>query len=367
MEISILNNFKTTKELELLLFCIQSNEAENANKHFGTMLKDIDWAFFEELVTHHRVGPSVFKTVKNATVSSYPQDVFKGLKEQYRQTSLQMLKLTGEMLRVCQQLADENIQTLVLKGPVLGKELYGNFCMRPSKDLDLLIEVQNVYSAEEALYKLGYQKDKKDQEKDLKKVIPNSWKMRTHHFSYIHPVTHTNIELHWRLHPPPSKEPAFSELWVRRSETSISNIQVSSLGREDLFLFLVTHGARHGWFRLRWLGDIDRIARMPLDWKCIFALMKKYRYEHMVGQALILSNQLLNTPIPNEMNMVVLKRKSEKFANKALFFVRQIIKFNGENTSKEISEYHSRYIRSLKPYWYQIGKFVLDIYRSLVK
>ena len=38
-------------------------------------------------------------------------------------------------------------------------------------------------------------------------------------------------------------------------------IHVYILGREDLFLFLVSHGARHGWSRLRWLIDIHQIVK----------------------------------------------------------------------------------------------------------
>ncbi|WP_432704959.1 nucleotidyltransferase family protein [Bacillus cereus] len=34
-----------------------------------------------------------------------------------------------------------------------------------------------------------------------------------------------------------------------------------SLGEEDLFFFLVVHEARHGWFHLRWLKDIDLLIR----------------------------------------------------------------------------------------------------------
>ena len=42
---------------------------------------------------------------------------------------------------------------------------------------------------------------------------------------------------------------------------------VFMLGNEDLFLFLVSHGARHGWSRLRWLLDIDYLTKLVLDWE----------------------------------------------------------------------------------------------------
>ena len=53
------------------------------------------------------------------------------------------------------------------------------------------------------------------------------------------------------------------------------------LGKEDLFLFLVSHGARHGWSRLRWLVDIKKIVKQELNWNEIHKLMRKYQMLHI--------------------------------------------------------------------------------------
>ena len=88
----------------------------------------------------------------------------------------------------------------------------------------------------------------------------NDWKWREHHLSYFHPEKGIQLEIHWRLHPPPSKEPSFEELWKRKRKSELTTYPVYFLGQEDLFLYLITHGARHGWFRLRWLIDIDKMV-----------------------------------------------------------------------------------------------------------
>ena len=75
------------------------------------------------------------------------------------------------------------------------------------------------------------------------------------------------LEVHWRLNPGPAKEPTFNELWERkRISILLTDSPVYFLGREDLFLFLVTHGARHGWSRLRWLVDIHQIVNKIINW-----------------------------------------------------------------------------------------------------
>ena len=92
--------------------------------------------------------------------------------------------------------------------------------------------------------------------------VLGDWKWKVHHISYTHPITGIQVEIHWRLNAEMGKEPPFEELWERRRRSLLTPQPVYMPGREDLFLYLALHGARHGWFRLRWLADIDRVARL---------------------------------------------------------------------------------------------------------
>ena len=98
-------------------------------------------------------------------------------------------------------------------------------------------------------------------------TVLNDWKWRSHHIVYFHPQKNIMLEIHWRLEPFPSKELTFNELWARRRVSQITNYPVYFLGEEDLFVYLVSHGARHGWFRLRWLLDIDQMVRKGLNFE----------------------------------------------------------------------------------------------------
>ncbi len=353
-------SFTPNKELKLLLKCIELEKNKSDEYQWEKELKGIDWDLFLELVQHHRVSSVVYKKLKSVSKRTLPQRIIKELQDQYQQTSFQMLKLSGELVKVCQEIATNYIDILVLKGPILALEIYGEFSMRPSRDLDLLVSIEDLKATEEVLFKLGYHKDIKDQEQE----VFNIWRWRTHHFLYFHPVKQITIELHWRLHPPPSKAPNFKELWKRRRVRFISKTSVNYLGKEDLFLFLVTHGARHGWFRLRWLVDIDRLLKNSLDGEFIASLMKKYQYEYMVGQALILCNHLLKSPLPKRFESVLYKRKSGKLARSALFYIRQIVNLHGEQVSKETLRYHKKYARSLNPILYQLATYLLILYPS---
>ena len=70
---------------------------------------------------------------------------------------------------------------LVLKGPVLAVDLYGDVSLRTSGDLDILIPINDLDKAENFLLKLGYEKD------DYIQTVLNDWKWRHHHVTYFHP------------------------------------------------------------------------------------------------------------------------------------------------------------------------------------
>ncbi|NEU34041.1 nucleotidyltransferase family protein, partial [bacterium LRH843] len=95
------------------------------------------------------------------------------------------------------------------------------------------------------------------------------WKWRHHHVTYFHPIKRIKLEIHWRLNPGPSSEPQFKELWSRKRLSTVTSSPVYFLGQEDLTVFLISHGARHGWSRLRWLADIHQILNQDIEWKLV--------------------------------------------------------------------------------------------------
>ena len=59
-----------------------------------------------------------------------------------------MLHLSGEMEQICKIFNENEIPLLVLKGPVLAADLYGDVSLRTSSDLDILIPIQDLEKVE---------------------------------------------------------------------------------------------------------------------------------------------------------------------------------------------------------------------------
>ena len=309
------------KELRLILEIMKMENNNNIEKE---MFSDINWEKFLELAIHHRVYPLIYSKVKKMHIEWIPHEVCHSLFREYQRNTFQMLHLSGEMEQVSKLFSENNLRILFIKGPAIAADLYGDISLRTSKDLDILIQLTDLERADALLLDLGYQREVD--------TIENFDEKRTKHdVQYYHPKKQIQLEIHWRLHPHPMNVPSFNDLWDRRRKSNLTSYPVYYFGVEDLFLYLVTHGCKHGWFRLRWLADIDQFIRIRMNGENNVTLLKKYANDHLGrrsdlfgGQALILANQLLDTPIDKVMNTFKIKGNSRRLAQMCITYINEI-------------------------------------------
>lgn len=315
------NNFKLdltllSKELKLLLELMKEENEENIQRNKEDLFATIDWDHFLQLTKHHRVYPLIYMRLKSMDESLVPKEVIETLYEEYKRNTFQMIQLSAEMDRVSKLFTDNNIQLLFLKGPVIAHEIYGDISLRTSKDLDILVQEMALEKAEGLLFSLGYKREEVP-------TILNEKKWKHQHILYYHPEIGIQIEIHWRTQSVSHmKAPSFNELWAGKRTSSLTGSSIFFLGEEHLFLYLVHHGARHGWFRLRWLKDIDQMTRNGINFEETYVLVRKYKYHFVMGQALTLSNQLLQTPIYEEVKKKIEGKKAGMLADKAYLYIR---------------------------------------------
>jgi len=306
-------------ELKLILELLSEDHASTAS---AASLEewsntDIDWALFLEYVRHHRLQPWLYVKLKNRQAPWIPSSVLQVLQQEYVRNTIRMLQMAGEMSRLCDEFAARSIRVIMLKGPVLGALLYGDMSLRISKDIDMLVSADDLERAEHALLELGY---------ELYREVPrifNDWKWKTHHLAYVHAHSGIQVELHWKMNQDCGKEPDFEELWSRRRIFADS---IAYLSEHDMFLQLVQHGARHGWFRLRWLLDIDRLLRTLTRPDELVRFMRQHQSLHLAGQALLLVTHLFKTPIPDSFRPLLADRRSLRIAHLSIPFISEKMK-----------------------------------------
>jgi hypothetical protein len=336
-----LNLANVPKELRLILELLKKDNREFIEASSSELFANIDWDLFIEQAKHHRVYPVLHSKCKEISENLIPSLVRQKLSLEYKRNTFNMLQLSAEMERVSKIFTEDHIRLLFLKGPVIAHDLYGDISLRTSSDLDFLIPIEELKKAEEIIQNLGYEKD------DYIKTVLNDWKWRHHHVTYFHPQKRMKLEIHWRLNPGPGFEPSFEELWKRKSRSKLTSYPVYFLGKEDLFFFLASHGARHGWSRLRWLVDIHQMTEQDIDWGKTNKLLKVYHFHHVGAQALVLTTKLLHSKISDSMKPILDNKRSFGLAQEAIFYFERMVNLHTDPVPEDISKYHARHLVSL--------------------
>ncbi|MGM8211561.1 nucleotidyltransferase domain-containing protein [Virgibacillus sp. W0430] len=299
------------------------------------LLETVDWSLFLHQAKHHRVFPLLYPRIKEK--NHIPNEIKRSMKQLYENNTFQMLFTCAELVRVNRLFAEQHIRVLFMKGPVMAQQLYGEISNRTSSDIDVLIPMKQIDVADRVLSANGYKKN------DYIDTVLGDWKWRHHHVTYFHERKKLKIEVHWRLNPGPASEPSFAELWKTKCAVKLTGSPVYTLNKEYLFLFLVEHGARHGWSRLRWIYDIKQLIEQNPDWKTISRLLNKYGAKKVGGQALYLVHAFF-PQTSKSAHAFTIHRRSKQLAQSAIFYLETMINLHNEPLPEQVSAYHASYL-----------------------
>lgn len=166
------------------------------------------------------------------------------------------LQRAGLMAHMAAAFRQAGVDVLFLKGPALSQRLYGRLEVRGDGDVDVLVRPDHVERARLVLSALDVVV-KRDGGAGLYRFV-------YHEDGFRDTRTGIWVELHRRLSANPYALPwNFDALWRERSHVSIAGEAVAVLSTGHEALFLIVHGAGHGWERLRWLADMAVLLRTP--------------------------------------------------------------------------------------------------------
>lgn len=161
-------------------------------------------------------------------------------------------KRLAEGVEVSEVLSRRGLRHAWIKGPLIAQEHYGDLGLRRFGDLDLLVAMRDLDAVEEVLRARGFTRSNEGDPADVARVLERV------------SASPCVIELHSTM-----SRNAFAcgleteELLsrVRLLETLGHRVPVPS--KEDNFLLLAHHGAKHAFERLIWIVDLDRVLASP--------------------------------------------------------------------------------------------------------
>jgi Uncharacterised nucleotidyltransferase len=258
---------------------------------------EADWQPFAKVCECHQVTPFVFFHL-NKTANAVPAGLLEYLRTRYFEISARNYRLAKEAVELTLFLQERDIPAVAFKGPVAAMAAYGDLALRQYQDIDLVVRRVDLLKAVALLVDRGFRIAPESCAPDNPRRVS-----RTHEVTLAAPDKSYFVDLHWRLAS--ELEGAFCpdvELMRDRLETvHLPQGKVFTFCREDLFVALCCHGAKHRWGRLKWLLDIAEILRSPVDlnWNRIETITSERPLARAsTSLAIFLAHDLLNAPMP---------------------------------------------------------------------
>jgi len=251
----------------------------------------VDPGLLARVAKRHQVSALVAARLEEAG-----QVVPDALARQAETARRRALRQMGAALDLAETLERSGIPVVLLKGVALSQQAFGSPLLRGAVDIDLLVRPEDVAAAWQVLAREGWRQVTPPTPLDGARLalFCRAAKDSLHR----RPQTGQVLELHWRLSdemaeplmPPPA---ALASLALAPGR----NVRV--LDDAALFLYLCTHGAAHGWARIKWLADVAALLhRSPDGGERLWAHAAGAGGRIAAGSAVVLAQELFGLAPP---------------------------------------------------------------------
>ncbi len=280
------------------------------------LLRSADWSRLLVLAEEHGVLAHLTVRLCELDQTFVSPEIRQTLLERHRAQVFSTLRMTAELFRLLDRFAAQGIGALVVKGPVLAVQAYGDPAMRNYGDLDLLVRQRDIRRATELMIEAGYAATVSLSSIDAGK-IPGQ-------YLFSKPDSKLIVELHndHTLRYFPRRLPLES-FFERHIRVRLDAHDAPALSVEDELVLICIHGGKHFWERLMWIADVAALVsrQSGIDWKRAFASASEVGAERMLHTGLRLAADLLKTPLPDE---VMVKVRADAVAAR---LAKQILKW----------------------------------------
>ena len=259
------------------------------------LLRSADWARLLVLAEAHGVAGHLTACVRSLDEDVVPPEIRQTLVDRRRAQIFFTLKLTAELFRILDCFTLEGIGALVVKGPVLAMQAYGDSAVRAYGDLDLLVRQRDIRRATELLSAAGFSPAVPLSAIDAGK-IPGQ-------YLFSKPDSKLIVELHndLTLRYFPRRLP-IEEFFARQIRVRLDAREAPALSVEDELVLICIHGAKHFWERLMWIADVAALVsrQTGIDWQRVADSAQAVEAERMLHAGLRLASDLLKARLPDK-------------------------------------------------------------------
>jgi hypothetical protein len=264
------------------------------------LLRSADWARLLALAEDHGVDGQLAVCLREFKGDLVPPEIREAVVDRQRAQIFFTLRLTAELFGILDRFASVGIGALVVKGPVLAVQAYGDPAMRSYGDLDLLVRQRDIRRATELMSAAGYVPAVPLSAIDAGK-IPGQ-------YLFSKPNSNLIVELHndRTLRYFPRRLP-LEEFFARQIRVRVDAHDAPAPSVEDELVLICIHGAKHFWERLMWIADVAALVsrQTGIDWERVADSARAVGAERMLHTGLRLASDLLKAQLPGKVQTAV--------------------------------------------------------------
>ena len=264
------------------------------------LLRSVEWARLLILAEEHGVAAHLAACLSDLDWDLVPGEIKQALVDRRRAQNFFTLRLTTELFRLLDRFTSEGIGALVVKGPALAVQAYGDPAMRAYGDLDLLVRQRDIRRATELMSAAGYQAAVPLSAIDAGKIPGQYLFFQTN--SKLLVELHNDLTLRYF----PRRLP-LEAFFARQIRVRFDAHEVPALSVEDELVLICIHGAKHFWERLMWIADVAALVsrQTGIDWQHVADSAQAVGAERMLHTGLRLASDLLQARLPREVQATV--------------------------------------------------------------
>jgi len=271
----------------------------------------LDWIPLTADAERHGVAALLHGHLRRLGPGQIPPSALQALALQARVCVAWNLRLRHELGRILAAFERAGIPVIPLKGPVLADELYSQPLLRPSEDLDILVQPADHPTGERILHDLGYGR------------LPLHAQGADYHTRFMSPAADgVVVELHRELGERHVSGLDVLDIWVSASRTSWQRHTTWSMTGPDLLLYLCMHAAKDGLASIKALLDITLLLERSRDefhWSDLGRRVKTVHLSGPIYLSLREARTLLGAPVPDEFLEALRPRRPTWRLSEALF------------------------------------------------
>jgi hypothetical protein len=283
-----------TPEAELVLCCARTRLDETIARRIESLLAEpLDWSRVLDWARLHGVAPLLYRHLSRVGPGTVPAQPLRRLEAVWRANVSNGLRLSRELLKLSRLLESAAIPAIPFKGPSLAIAVYGELELRPSGDLDFLVEAGDAERLWTLLESHGFRMVMRERDWEL-------------HFESLDGSL--IVDVHHRIAPSYLPSPGdFRALLTRAQRVRTWNDTLPTLGPEDLLLGLSLEFVRdcqHRRPRLKQLCDVTELLRAypNLDWDTTLVRARDMGSLRLLLMELLAAHALLGASLPEKVH-----------------------------------------------------------------